>query len=216
MRRVLVLMAVVAAAFASTAVAQAQTTTTAPCGSGTENACGFNVDVQFGNMSEGESQSTGNPNFQPGSTCSVSVNGQTGDPITADANGNCPIGVTVLSDGVALGGLRLPLAVAGLQLAQANGPTQIRVNNRTFTGNAVGQVNTVSVRGAVPGPAANPGTYNVRFTIVGPRGATAGAGALSRTGTMIVRWSLLGGALVAVGVLFVMAGRRRREHDVAA
>jgi hypothetical protein len=201
-------------AAASTSVAQAQTTTTAPCGSGTPNACGFNVDVNLGNMREGDSNTPGNPGYQGGTTCSVTVNGQAADPVTANANGQCPVPISVTSDGIpnnALGA-RLPLAVIGLNhlLAQTTAP-QIKVGNRTFTANALGTQNLVVVKGAVPGPAANQGQYNIRFTVVGPAGASTGAGGLSRTGIMVVRWSLLGASLIAVGVLFIMASRRRRQ-----
>jgi hypothetical protein len=189
-----------------------QTTTTAPCGSGTPNACGFVIDIAF-TLSEGQSRTEPNCNLQPGSTAVVNVNGAASDPITVNPQGCAPLQFTAVSDGIALGGLRLPLAAVGLQLAQNTAP-QIRVGARTFTSRPLGTANLVIVQGPVPGPAGNVGRYNIRPTIIGPAAASTQGGALGRTGAMVLRWSLLGGALLAVGVLFVMASRRRRHADV--
>ena len=207
-KRIWAALAVALVACASTSVAHAQTTTTAPCGSGTPNACGFVIDIAF-TLSEGQNRTEQNCHLQPGSQATVTVNDQASDPLTVNPQGCAPLQFTAVSDGIALAG-RLPLAVVGLQLAQNTTP-QIRVGQRTFNSRPLGTANLVVVKGVVPGPGANVGQYNIRPTIIGPAGATTGAGSLSRTGAMILRWSLLGGALIAVGVLFTMAGRRRRH-----
>lgn len=214
-KRIWAALGVALVAWASTSVASAQdtTSTTAPCGSGTPNACGFVIDIAF-TLSEGQSRTEQNCNLQPGSQASDTFNDQATDPITVNPQGCAPLTFTATSDGIAMSGLRLPLAAVGLQLAQNTTP-QIRVGQRTFNSRPLGTANLAVVRAPVPGPAGFFGQYNIRPTLIGPANAKAGGEALGRTGTMILRWSLLGGALVAVGALFVMAGRRRR-HNAAA
>ncbi|MBA3653324.1 MAG: hypothetical protein H0W70_03935 [Actinobacteria bacterium] len=210
MKRLLIVLAAVFAATGATGIgaAHAQTTTTAPCGSGTPNACGFDRQSDLGNKTEGETFNTNsNCGFEPGSSAARSFNGAALDNKNADASGCVATQITVLSDGVALA---RPL-FAAIGLAQANGVPQVRIDGRTLTANQLGVRNALVVQGRVPGPAANPGKWTNYFTIVGPAGKAVSGGALSRTGAMIVRWSLLGAALVAIGALFVLASRRRRH-----
>ncbi len=110
--------------------------------------------------------------------------------------------------GTSLGGAFF--AVVGLQ---AQTSTAVSIDGRVLPAN-VGQ-NTLVNRGEN----INGGTHTVTTPVLvgaaqtGTTGGTGGAintgGGLVRTGSMILRWTLAAAALMAIGVLLVVADRRR-------
>jgi len=123
--------------------------------------------------------------FQPGSA-SVSLNGQTSVSDTADADGCVRTALAVLS------------------------ASQVRVEGATRAATCTN--NVLSVTGTAAGGGAR--TVTTSFGIDCPSGG-GGGGGLPRTGAMILRWSLGGGALLAVGALLVLSGRRRNTAVVS-
>lgn len=138
--------------------------------------------------------------FRPGPV-SVSLNGRGGATDTAEGDGCARTTVTVVSVDV--------IRVEGVRLSTTAPPTRVGVvlpalrlaSNHGFCGE-----NTLGVTG--PDPAGNPRTVNTLFTVDCP--AAPAGGLLPRTGATVLRWSLAGAALLAVGWLIVLADRRRR------
>jgi hypothetical protein len=205
------------ALFVLTNRANAQTTTTDCGGSGlpacpstttTRALSGFDRVQDLGNKREGETfQITNNCDFA--GQVVKTING-TND---GTGTGPCPITtITIVDDGIgnptALGRTPGLFGVIGLHLAQATRTPQIRVDGVLYNANALNVRNALVVQGTATGGLS--GRWTNYFTIVPPAGPAAGGNALGRTGAMILRWSLLGGALLAVGALLVMAARRRR------
>ena len=126
-------------------------------------------------------------------TTAVSCGFQPGTA-TVRLNGGTSIADTVDSDGCA----RTTVAVLSA--------SQVRVEGTTTAATCAN--NVLSVTGTATGGGSR--TVTTSFAIACPDG-----GALPRTGAMILRWSLGAGALLAVGALFVLAGRRRNTTTVA-
>ncbi|MGI8683516.1 MAG: hypothetical protein ACR2MO_00155 [Acidimicrobiales bacterium] len=125
--------------------------------------------------------------FRPG-TVSVSLNGQSSVSDTADADGCVRTAIAVLS------------------------ASQVRVEGATQAATCTNDV--LSVTGTAAGGGAR--TVTTSFGIDCPSGGGGGGGGgLPRTGAMILRWSLGGGALLAVGALLVLSGRRRNTAVVS-
>jgi hypothetical protein len=215
MKRLCVAVVAALAVFTPVTVAYAQTTTTLPCGSGTGRDCGFDRQQDLGILREGQTfQITNNCDFAGNVTKTFN-----GSPIGTGV-GPCPVTEgKILDDGIGpvqntLGRVRPLFAAAGLHLAQANRTPRVVIDGTTYNANAIGVRNAIVVQGTATDT--GPGKWTNFFTIAGPAGSSvagnsdvAGNG-LGRTGVMIVRWSLLGAALIAVGALLVLSGRRRR------
>ncbi|HZN14486.1 MAG TPA: hypothetical protein VFB78_09490 [Acidimicrobiales bacterium] len=197
------------ALFGSVSVAHAQTTTTTPCGSGTGVACGFDRSQDLGNKKEGDTFSIQN-NCAFSGTTNKTFNGNP----AGTGTGQCPTTVvTIFDDGLgnptALGRLQPLFAAVGLHVAQGVRVPRVKVDNILFNASNLGVKNAIVLNGTAADTESAAGKWTNYFTIVGPGGGVGGSG-LSRTGAMILRWSLLGGALVAVGALMLMSSRRRR------
>lgn len=95
---------------------------------------------------------------------------------------------------------RTTVAVLGVDLVRVEG-TQVAARCGD---------NTLAVSG--PGATAATRTVNTVFGIDCPAPAATAGGTLPRTGAMVLRWSLAGAALLAVGWLIVLADRRRRTR----
>lgn len=83
--------------------------------------------------------------------------------------------------------------------------SQVRVEGVLFSANCGTDSNTLSVAGS--DPTGTPRVVNTVFGVTCPVAATWGL--LPRTGALVLRWSLLGAALVAVGALLVLENRRQ-------
>lgn len=119
------------------------------------------------------------------SVVGVAVNGQSGPNVTAARDGCARVAVAVL------------------------GSHLVRVEGAELPARCGEETNTVSVSGT-----GSTGAPRVVSTAFGIECAQAGT-LLPRTGALILRWSLLGGALAAVGVLLVLANRRPQPQSAA-
>lgn len=133
-----------------------------------------------GSIGVGQTTTVASCGLQQGSA-TVAVNGRMATPDTVDADG-CA---------------RATIAVLGVTL--------VRVNGAEFAADCGPGANTLSVSGTGTGGA--PRVVNTVFGIPCPADATGGL--LPRTGALVLRWSLLGAALIAVGALVVLAERGR-------
>ncbi|MDP9388213.1 MAG: hypothetical protein M3Q48_09975 [Actinomycetota bacterium] len=157
--------------------------TTAPYPGTTSTTAAVSTATQVaGTLAVGQTTTITSCPFRPGPV-NLAVNAQPAGTDTAEADG-CA---------------RTTVAVLGVNLVRVEG-TQVAARCGD---------NTLAVTG--PGAATATRTVNTVFGIDCPAApaATAG-GALPRTGAMILRWSLAGAALLAVGWLIVLADRRRR------
>lgn len=205
MRRLMTILAMVAGSvFLFGPAALAQTTTTAdPYPGGTTTTVPqpteSTIDIT---ILAGATVSVDACGFLPGTTLSLTLNG---GPVfltqPADTNGCLHVTIQAVNGGSAL---RTPiLAVAGLhnmQLAET-GSTVI-INGVTLTATPPGQVNILNVSGT--GANGAPRVVHIRFTVV-----VNSSSGLSRTGAMILRWTLVAIGLIAAGALLVLVDRRR-------
>jgi hypothetical protein len=106
--------------------------------------------------------------------------------VSVSVNGQAPVADTADADGCA----RTAVAVLS--------SSQVRVEGATRSATCTDDAISVSGTGATGGAR----TVTTSFAIACSDG-------LPRTGAMILRWSLGGGALLAVGALLVLAARRR-------
>ena len=219
MRKLLLLIVVVFALLGS-APAHAQTTTTEYPGTTTPPQATTRT-IDLGTLAPGERASAEDCLFAPGTTITVVLNGAPIGTTTADQNGCVRVTVENINGGtISLG--RPAFAVAGLQVAQAGTDrVRITVNDLSREVNARRGENLLTLSGT--GSNGAPRLVRIFFTLPGPadaaadrgaagRAAGGGGGALSRTGGMIMRWSLAGVALAGIGALLVVADRRRSRR----
>lgn len=179
MRKLAMLVGLLAGVLASTAPAAAQYPGTTSTTSAVPPPAVASQSV--GALDIGQSTTIASCALQPGQV-SVGVNGRGGATDTVDADG-CA---------------RTPLGVLS--------SSQVRVAGVVFSATCGTDSNTVSVSGTGTGTA---GAARIVNTVFGVDCPAAAGGLLPRTGALVVRWSLLGGALMAVGALLVLADRRR-------
>lgn len=123
--------------------------------------------------------------FDPGSTVTITVNGQTVGTKTADASGAVTVNVTVVSQTV-------------LQINDpVTAPGQCGPNSVVATGPANGS--TGSITGG--------------FTVLCPAGVVTAVPrrGVAFTGANILRWGAVAMLLVAVGAVLIVADRRRAK-----
>jgi len=126
--------------------------------------------------------------FTPGSSVTVTVNGVNIPGKFAAANGTVRVDITVQSASqLSIDDPVLTPARCGVNTVVGSGPSAVARTNVTQSGT---------------------------FTVVCPGAATPvqAKGQLSFTGSNTFRILALAGALVAIGLLFVVASRRRRSH----
>jgi hypothetical protein len=160
------------------------------------------VVFQFlGTFKEGDTFTAVSCGFAEGVALEFNTNDAGSDTLGAD--GCARQTVKIIEDGVALS---TPVfAAAGLQLAA---PTpQVSVDGKIFE--AKQGRNDLTDFGVSASPLNPDREVHNLFDIAKPSGAVGGNG-LPRTGAMILRWSLVALALVAVGTLLVLADRRRK------
>ena len=211
------LLIVVVFALLGSAPAHAQTTTTEYPGTTTPPQPTQRT-IDLGSLSEDERGVAEDCLFAPGATINVVLNGTPLGTATADQNGCVRVTITILSDGTAMG--TITFAAAGLQAAQSTPRARITVNELTRDANVQVRGNVLRLTGQ--GSNGAPRTVTILFDVGRPdgaagaagaaRGGAAGGGALSRTGGMILRWSLAGVALAGIGALLVVADRRRSRR----
>ena len=199
MRKLIVFLALMCAGVAAAAPAFAQgypgdTSTTTPQST--------SATVTLGTFGDGAVFTAEFCGFAPGVPVSITFNGATVGTFTAGSDGCVRLTIRVLEDGVALA--QPVIAAAGLQLAQSGPQPRVSINGTEFNANR--GTNTLVATGTGANGASR--TVTVRFTLGAADGA-GGGGGLARTGAMVLRWSLAGGALLAVGALLVLADRRR-------
>lgn len=162
------------------------------------------VVFQFlGTFREGDTFTAVSCGFADGVALEFNTNDAGTDTLGAD--GCARQTVRIVEDGVALSA---PVfAAAGLQLAA---PTpQVSVDGKIFE--AKQGRNDLTNFGISASPLNPTREVHNLFDIAGPSGGGAvGGSGLPRTGAMILRWSLVALALVAVGTLLVLADRRRK------
>jgi hypothetical protein len=171
------------------------TTTAAPCPNGTS--------ADLGTLAQGQTGAASVGGFGANVVAQLALNGGSSfGTATSDANGCVTVSVTVVNGGVALSLLR-PIAAQGVHLA-ATGAT-VTINGVTgLTAKAPGAQNVVSVTGT--GAAGNSRTDSVLFKTTG---SGAAGTSLSRTGAMILRWTIVGIVLIAIGAGVLVLNRRR-------
>lgn len=140
-----------------------------------------NVVSQFaGTLAVGQTTTVSSCSLRPGPV-NLSLNGRAGATDVVDADG-CA---------------RTTLAVLGV--------SQVRVEGIVFPAKCGPDANTLSVSGATTS-----GTTQIVNSVFGiDCPAQPAGGLLPRTGALVLRWSLLGGALVSVGALLLLAQRSR-------
>ena len=181
-------------------------------------SAGFDRTQDFGNLSEGDNANIrNNCGYLVGSQITKTFNGTTLVTVTVGPDGCLPTDINALDDGVgnptALGRIGPLFATVGLEVAQATRVPRVRIDGQIHNANALGVRNSLVVQGTAADGGS--GRWTNYFTLIGPAGnANVGGSGLGRTGGMILRWSMLGGSILAVGALLVMASRRRRTDDL--
>jgi LPXTG-motif cell wall-anchored protein len=100
-------------------------------------------------------------------------------------------------------------AAAGVQLAQQGTPV-VRIDANGFVRERPARLGSNVLRLTGTGTNGQPRTVDIIFDIATRDRGVAGA-PLPRTGAMILRWSLAGAALLAIGGALVLVDRRRRR-----
>lgn len=206
MRRAVVTIAagvVLALGFAPLAAYAQIGTTTAP---GYPGPAGFDRIQDLGDRRQGDTFTVRNCDFRPGTLVNRTVNGAPAGQLTVGPDGCVTFTVTIAEDGVALGGSPLIAAIGVRSLfAQTARQPTISIDGVNYSASAVGVTTSIVVQGTANDGGS--GRWNNVLRIVDPR---TGPGPIGRTGTMVLRWSLLGGATLAIGTLLLLSSRRRR------
>ena len=189
------------------APAIAQTTSTTSYVTPTTASPCPGLSQDLGTLNVGQTASGTVGGFNGSSNTTGALNGTDFGTIAADANGCVTVTVTPTAAGSALG-LRI-IAVQGVRLA-ATGST-VTINGVTgLTAKAPGQQNVITISGTGTGGTV---TRSVLFKVNGPG---VSGNSLSRTGVMILRWTIAGVVLIALGIAVLMLNRRRHSGTEAA
>jgi hypothetical protein len=193
---------------APTALAQTTTTPPYPGGTTTTQPAETSSSVNLGARGLGSRFTVSLCGFQVNSNVTMQTNNEPVPGDTADSN-TCAQVTFEIQGGLAqaLGVQRVGNMLAVTGLAQTRGNVVVVVNGKAVTIGPLGSVVTTVARGT--GVNGAPRTVTVSFTVL-RASQVDGQGGLARTGATILKWSPLGGGLLAVGYMLLLVSRRRR------
>ena len=138
----------------------------------------------FGAIRPGESFNKLDCGFRPGATAEIRFNGNAAGTATVRADGCVQLRVDVVT------------------------ASQVRIDGRTYT--TVCGPQTIDV--IAPAPSGARRTAVNRFTIPCDAAPGSRGAGLTRTGADAIRWGVVALGLIAIGVAFVLADRRRANR----
>lgn len=199
-----------------TPAAIAQTTTTTPPypgGTTTTQPAASSSTIDLGARGLGSRFTVPMCGYRVGTDVAMQTNNE---PVPGDvADSNTCVQATFEIQGAlaqALGAPRVGNMLAVTGLAQARGNVVVVVNGKPVTIGPLGSTVTTVAQGT--GVNGEPRTVTVRFRVL-RASAVDGQGGLARTGATILKWSPLGGGLLAVGYMLLLVSRRRRATATA-
>jgi hypothetical protein len=161
-----------------------------------------------GTLAPGQSKTVEACGFQGNSNVTETLDGNSAGTDSAASNSCATITLTVVSGATALGSSQMLGAIGLADLVAQKAPT-VSVNGRGPFAAVVGQNTLVT-----SGTGANGGPFSVT-TVFAVAGSTP-SGGLPRTGAMILRWTSVALALIAIGGILFVADRRRGRRSTSA